>query len=122
MDGVRRRRCETCVFHEPGPTACTGRCRNPEWQPRGGAPLFVRDRETACYQGWGRDHWRAKGPNDGPGGSNGPNPGGAGGGGQSAHFSSPVGASGPPSIPVELLAADLVVETAAMPLRPATND
>ncbi len=58
MDPVRRQRCETCAFHIEGPTSSTGRCSNPIWQPTGGAPLFVRDREMACYCGWGTGHWK----------------------------------------------------------------
>jgi hypothetical protein len=81
MDTVRRRRCETCAFHQAGPTPCTGICLNIEWQPRTDAIRFVRDRELACYGGWGIDHWRPKdnggllegigGPNAGSGGAGG---------------------------------------------------
>lgn len=76
MDSVRRRRCETCGFHQAGPTPCTGICHNWKWQPRSDAIRFVRDRELACYQGWGVDFWRPKngsGPGGGPTGvSSGP--------------------------------------------------
>lgn len=63
MESVRRRRCETCAFHQQGPTPCTGFCRNLDWQPQGGAIRFVRDRELACYGGWGIDFWRSRNEN-----------------------------------------------------------
>jgi hypothetical protein len=97
---VQRRRCETCEFHEPGLTACTGRCRNLDWQPAGGAPRFVRARETACYRGWGIDHWQPK-HGGGPGGSNGsqgPKPGG---GGTPNRYSGATGSSASPIIPLQ---------------------
>lgn len=99
---VHWRRCETCNFHEPGPTACTGRCVNPNWQPANGVPRLVRDRETACYGGWGIDHWQPK--RGGPGSTNGtqgPMPGG--GGGTPYRFPTMTGASPLPIIPLRLL-------------------
>ena len=72
MDGVRRKRCETCVHHVAGPTPCTGICRNLAWQPKTDALRFVRDRELACYGGWGIDYWLPRPdafPTNGSGGS-----------------------------------------------------
>jgi hypothetical protein len=112
MDGVRRKRCETCVYHVAGPTPCTGFCRNLVWQPKSDAGRFVRDRELACYGGWGIDYWSPKPdtfPTNGSGGSA-PGTGGSSGGGPKP---SPYGTlSGAPAgsvaafirlIPVELL-------------------
>jgi hypothetical protein len=97
MDTVRRRRCETCAFHQAGPTPCTGICLNIDWQPRTDATRFVRDRELACYGGWGIDHWRPK-QNDGPlGGFGGANAG-SGGPGGSGGANSYRGLVGAPSI------------------------
>ena len=84
MDGVRRKRCETCVYHVSGPTPCTGICRNLVWQPQSDAIRFVRDRELACYCGWGIDYWSPKPdsfPTNGSGGSTPGAGGGPGGGG-----------------------------------------
>lgn len=55
-----RKRCETCVFHRAGPSPCTGVCLNRTWQPRTDASRLVRDRELACYRGWGDDLWSPK--------------------------------------------------------------
>jgi hypothetical protein len=75
MDGVRRKRCETCVHHVAGPTPCTGICRNLIWQPKTDAVRFVRDRELACYGGWEVDYWLPKPDAFPSNGSGGPNPG-----------------------------------------------
>jgi hypothetical protein len=106
MDTVRRRRCETCDSHEPGPTPCTGICRNPEWQPRSDAIRFVRDRELACYRGWGIDYWRPKSgsaPSAGTGGAI-PGSGGQGGDNSGRPYATLVGSPVVPLIPIELLA------------------
>lgn len=78
METVRRRRCATCQFHSIGPTPCTGTCLNKSWQPNTDAIRFVRDRELACYRGWGIDSWQ---PRQGLTPANGSGPAGAGGGG-----------------------------------------
>jgi hypothetical protein len=82
-----------------GPTPCTGICLNKEWQPQTDAIRFVRDRELACYRGWGLDSWQPRngGPlADGPGGSN-PS-GSSGGGSYSAIGNRPL--AGAPVIPL----------------------
>lgn len=102
---MQKRWCETCDFHEPGPTACTGYCRNRDWQPLDGTRRQVRDRETACYRGWGIDSWRPKrggGPNS-ANGAQGPRPGGGGGGGTPIRYPGATGASPAPVIPLHLL-------------------
>ena len=113
MDGVRRKRCETCVYHVAGPTPCTGICRNLVWQPTSNAIRFVRDRELACYGGWGIDYWSPRPdafPSNGSGGSAPGAGGGPGGGARSTAYGT---LSGAPAgsvaafiqlIPVELLA------------------
>lgn len=109
MDGVRRKRCETCADHVAGPTPCTGICRNLIWQPKSDAARFVRDRELACYGGWGVDHWRPKPDTFPSNGSGGAVPG-AGGGGTAVTYGSLYGATSGSDdamirlIPVELLA------------------
>jgi len=72
METVLAHRCETCVYHRPGESPCLGRCANPIWQPSSGAIRLVRDRECACYGGWGHDLWRARPDADGPSGPGGP--------------------------------------------------
>ena len=113
MDGVRRKRCETCVYHVAGPTPCTGFCRNLVWQPTSDASRFVRDRELACYGGWGIDFWSPKPDSFPPNGSGGSAPGtggGLGGGSSSVTYGTLSGAAvGSVAafirlIPIELLA------------------
>jgi hypothetical protein len=79
METVQLHRCETCVYHLPGESPCTGRCGHPGWQPSTGVIRFVRDRECACYGGWGIDFWRPRRDDGGPPGFGGP-AGGSGGG------------------------------------------
>jgi hypothetical protein len=81
METVRRRRCETCLHHRQGPTPCTGICLNRDWQPKTDAIRFVRDRELACYQGWGVDSWEPRNGGPGAGGGGGSMAGGGSGGG-----------------------------------------
>ena len=88
METVLPRRCETCLFHQPGLTPCTGRCGHPDRQPPYGyvAP-HVRTRELNCYAGMDSlDLWRSNGfappsdkggnPSGGSGGGHDPDSGG----------------------------------------------
>lgn len=87
METVLPRRCETCLFHRPGPTPCTGRCGHPDRQPPHGHVVpHVRTRELNCYAGMDTlDLWRSDGypppsanggdPWGRPGGGNGSGPG-----------------------------------------------
>lgn len=99
METVQRRRCATCLFHREGPTPCTGICLNKEWQPKTDAIRFVRDRELACYRGWGEDSWQ---PRSGGPGTNGSGGAGLGGSSSGGSFSSMPGRplAGAPIIPL----------------------
>lgn len=100
METVRRRRCATCRFHREGPTPCTGTCANIEWQPKSGVTRFVRERELACYRGWGIDSWQ---PRNGGAASGGPGSSGAGGSSGGGNVYTPVPSGtlvGAPVIPL----------------------